>query len=99
MRRDGADSERRRHLRYPLATGKRLSRVQVSSTEEVLEGRTIDVSDGGIKITLDGQVTVGEVLKCELALLDLPVLLPTLTQVRWCSQLPHKYLCGLRFVI
>lgn len=69
------------------------------SPTQVLLGRTIDVSDGGVKMVLDGDVQPGQVLKCELAFPGLPIRIPTLTQAQWCAELLREHVCGLRFVI
>ena len=98
MQREASGSERRRHPRYTVSLSKRLSKIEVSPTE-VLRGRTIDVSDGGVRMAFEGQVTLGQVLKCELVVWDFPVRIPTLTQVQWCWELSREYVCGLRFVI
>jgi len=65
---------------------------------EVLLGRTIDISSGGVKMVFSAEVPLGQVFKCELAT-DFPVRIPTLTQTQWCSQLLSEYVCGLRFVV
>jgi hypothetical protein len=98
MQRNFPGFERRRHARYVLQSRQNVSRVQMSPTE-VLLGRTIDVSDGGIKMILDTQVQPGQVFKCELAIPELPVRIPTLTQARWCLEMSREHVCGLRFLI
>jgi c-di-GMP-binding flagellar brake protein YcgR len=90
--------ERRRHARFALRVHSGISRVEITPTQ-VLVGRAIDVSDGGIRMVLEGKVQPGQVLKCELAVPELPVRIPTLTQARWCSELSREHVCGLRFLI
>ena len=98
MQRNSPGFERRRHVRYVLHAHKGISRVELSPTQ-VLLGRTIDVSDGGVRIVLEEQVQPGQVLKCELAIPELPVRIPTLTQAQWCLKLSREHVCGFRFVI
>ena len=98
MQRNSPGFERRRHARFALRVHTGISRVQMAP-KQVLIGRTIDVSDGGIRMVLEGEVQPGQVLKCELAIPGLPVRIPTLTQARWCSELSREHVCGLRFVI
>jgi hypothetical protein len=98
MQRNSPGFERRQHPRYALRANECVSRVVMSPTQALL-GRTIDVSDGGVRMVLKGPIQSGEVLKCELAFPELPVRIPSLTQACWCSGLSREYVCGFRFVI
>jgi c-di-GMP-binding flagellar brake protein YcgR len=90
--------ERRQRARYVLPAHKSVSIVEINGAQELF-GRIIDVSDGGLKMALEGQVQPGQVLKCELAVPELPVRIPSLVQARWSSGQSREHVCGLRFVI
>lgn len=98
MQRNPPGIDRRRHFRFQLPLGERRSRI-VIRPEHVLLGSNVDVSAGGLKMKLDSQIPVGQILKCELGFSDVPVLVPTLMQTRWCQEASYAYLIGLRFVV
>jgi PilZ domain len=98
MDNNAAGSERRQHPRFPLLPAQQASRLS-SGSNEVLLGKPVDISDGGVKVQVDAQLPLGEICKCELAFAGVPVLIPTLMQAQWSQQLSAAYLVGLRFVI
>ena len=98
MQRNSPGFERRRHPRYPVRTQNGLSRWEASPAE-VLLVTMVDISEGGIRMVLEAQIQPGQVLKCELAVPELPVRIPTLTQARWCSEVSREHVCGLRFIV
>jgi hypothetical protein len=69
--------------------------------QEVLQGKTRNIASGGIGITGDRPLTPGTVLRCEVAVQDVPARIPTLVKVCWSdkSGVGGQYKLGLLFLL
>jgi hypothetical protein len=101
-----AEHDRRQHQRFPHVLevhARSLPPIQtplVSAKE--FEGRIQNLSQGGACILSTLPLPAANFLRCDIAVPDLPVPIPTLMQVRWTAKRGHKtvsYLNGLSFVI
>ena len=86
--------EKRRHLRLPIE-----SRVFIELVSPDLEGedpgeiaecRTLDVSRGGLRVSLDRELVVGAILQIGVELPDADETLYLAGEVRWCRALPGE---------
>jgi hypothetical protein len=69
-------------------------------SQKEIRGRIQNVSDGGICIMTSSALTVSSFVCCELSMLEVPVTIPTLMQVRWSARRgnANEHITGLRFV-
>ena len=67
----------------------------------VLEGATVNISDGGIGMVGDRLLAPGTVVRCLIGVPAAPVPIPTLLKVRWSDSGDAKgrYKLGLQFLI
>jgi hypothetical protein len=101
------DEEEKRHsLRFPWAVEMRgtcLSPLEVSEKITVsLAGVTENIGAGGVGVLTDQLLSPDAVLRCEFALSDNPVLMPTLMRVRWSNhdaESTGHYRIGLQFLL
>ncbi|MBV9609400.1 MAG: PilZ domain-containing protein [Acidobacteria bacterium] len=97
--------ERRKCPRFPHALDMRaraLAQVGSAKAAAVLRGRVQNLSRGGVCVLSDGPVDKNAVVICEIALPDLPLLIPTVMQVRWDQKREAQgehYLVGLQFLL
>jgi hypothetical protein len=67
-----------------------------------LSGRVQNVSKTGICIVTDHPLEKSAVLRCEITLFDLPIVVPTILEVRWTRRQKlqqTRYLSGLEYLI
>jgi hypothetical protein len=58
------------------------------------------MSKGGLCLVLDRSCTQSSLLRCEIFLLDSPVAIPTLAQVRWIHEdSSNKFVTGVEFLL
>ena len=101
------DQEEKRYSpRFPWAVEMRgtcLSPLEASETSTVsLAGVTENIGVGGVGVLTDQLLSPGAVLRCEFALSDNPVLIPTLMRVRWSNRNAEgvgQYRIGLQFLV
>lgn len=100
-----AERDRREHARFPQAIDVRartMPPVRAShAAPKEIQGRIQNVSQGGVCILSSQPLAVSTFVTCEIAMLDIPVSIPTLMQVRWTvkrGKEAHHYIHGLRFV-
>jgi hypothetical protein len=83
--------EKRRHLRLPIE-----SRIFIELVSPDLEGedpgeiaecKTLDVSRGGLRVSLDKELTVGAILQIGVDLPEAEETLYLAGEVRWCREL------------
>jgi hypothetical protein len=69
--------------------------------ERVLKALAENIAKGGIGMFCDWLIPVGMVVRCEIALLDQQVYIPTIMKVQWTDLLESKkrYRVGLQFLL
>ena len=65
----------------------------------VLRGVAVDISSGGIGMFTDQLISRDAVVRCEIALSDNRMLIPTLLKIRWYDKVEGEYRFGLQFLI
>jgi hypothetical protein len=67
----------------------------------VLKAEAENIAKGGIRMLCDQPIAPGTVVRCDVALLNQAVHIPTLLKVRWIDPLEGKkrYRLGLEFLI
>ncbi len=71
----------------------------LSSDKEEVIGRATNLSRGGMCVELQQPLERASCVHCDIALQQIPVHLPMLTQVRWVKRVnSSSYRCGLFFV-
>ena len=100
------DRERRQHERFPqlLEVHPRtlLSGRTAGALPKEFDGRIHNLSNGGVCILSSTPLQVDTFVCCNLPVLDAPVSIPTLMQVRWAAKRgpkPLSYISGLAFVV
>jgi hypothetical protein len=102
-----SERERRQHERYPQMLevhARSLLSDQTASAPppKEFDGRIHNLSNGGVCILSSYPLQAATFLCCELPVLDAPVAIPTLMQVRWTAKRGNKstsYISGLQFVV
>ncbi len=86
--------ERRENLRFDIAVD---CVVRVEGTPDEYSATLVDYSNGGVGITIDGEVPVG---RKALLQVDGPDGSPIrfFTHIQWCQSGPSRYKAGLRFL-
>ena len=99
------ERERREHPRFPQVLdvhARSLSSVHSTPMpEKEFDGRVQNLSAGGVCILSSLPLPASSFVRCDIAMPDIPVAIPTLMQVRWTAKRGHKtlnYLSGLRFI-
>jgi c-di-GMP-binding flagellar brake protein YcgR len=74
---------------------------EASRPGQVLKAETENIAKGGIGILLDRPIVAGTVVRCDIAVSDQGVHIPTLLKVRWNNFLEGKkrYRLGLKFLL
>ena len=97
--------ERRRHERFPqvleIHARSLLSGRTAGALPKEFEGRIHNLSNGGICILSSTPLQSDTFVTCNLPVLDIPVSIPTIMQVRWTTKQGNKsrsYISGLQFV-
>ena len=88
-----------REIRLHIST---LSRLAVLEEPTIsLQGVTENVSAGGVCLLTDRALPLNSVVRCELAVSETPMSIPTLMQVRWLQSLEAagKYKVGMQFLL
>ena len=78
-----------------------LAQIGGAKPNSVLRGRVQNLSRGGVCVLSDRPLDQHAVIICEIALPDLPLLIPTVMQVRWDQKREvqgEQYLVGLQFL-
>ncbi len=102
-----SDRERRQHERYPqvLEVHARtlLSDQTASAPLKEFDGRIHNLSNGGVCILSQYPLQAATFLCCDLPVVDAPISVPTLMQVRWTAKHGNKSasynISGLQFVV
>jgi hypothetical protein len=101
-----SDQERRQHERFPqvleVHARSLLSGQTTGSLPKEFDGRIHNLSNGGVCILSSSSLQVDTFVCCNLPVLDAPVSIPTLMQVRWSVKQGRKspnYISGLQFVV
>jgi hypothetical protein len=101
------DRERRRHRRY---RPRQVYRVRTTALSErgldrpsarPILGRIHDIGAGGLGLLSSQEVTVPQLLRCDILLPGVPAGVPTLVRVRWCVEAPRRtgYKAGVEFLL
>ena len=96
--------ERRKCPRFPHVLemqARALAQIGGTKPASILRGRVQNLSRGGVCVLSDRPVDKNAVVICEIALPDLPLLIPTVMQVRWDQKREvqgEHYLVGLQFL-
>jgi len=100
-------SERRREARFPHSLEVMVRQLpQLGSTEnpdvEVVPGRVQNISQGGVCVVTPSPIETSSVLRCEIAIGDVPLRVPTLMRVRWTRKhngIPESFISGLESLL
>ena len=97
--------EKRRYARQSV-TGRLTGHILPSlssrdETEQTFEAAIHDISEGGLCIVVPWGPPVSSPIRCEIRLAELPIAIPTLTQVRWVKTNPSApgARVGLQFLL
>jgi hypothetical protein len=100
------DQDRRRHERFPQVVDIHahclLSEHMESDPPKEFDGRIQNLSNGGACILSSCPLQPAMFVRCNLPVLDAPVSVPLLMQVRWTVKRGRKspnYVSGLQFVL
>ena len=100
--------DRRQHPRFPQLLELQAREVQTLGSgseieiEKAVIGRVQNVSRGGICLVSPQPMAQSCLVRCEIAVSEIPVSIPTLMQVRWTrkqSLQADTYVTGLQFVL
>lgn len=97
--------EKRNSPRFPWAaniTGLSLSPWATPEQPQLLlRGVTVNISSGGIGMLADQLASPEAVVRCEIALSDNRICIPTLLKVKWSDKVEgdQQYRFGLQFLI
>ena len=84
-----APDEKRRHLRLPLESTVFIELVSPgvgsASPGKVAVCKTLDVSRGGLRVSLEQELTIGAILQIGVDLPDYRETLYLAGEVRWCA--------------
>lgn len=100
-------SERRREARFPHSFEVMVRQLpQLGSTEapevETVQGRVQNISQGGVCVVTSSPIETSSVLRCEIAISDVPLRVPTLMRVRWTHKhnaMPETFISGLESLL
>jgi hypothetical protein len=100
-------SDRRRETRFPHSFEVRVRELpQLGTVQDpeigVVPGRIQNISQGGVCLVTSIPVETSAVLRCEIAMDDVPLHVPTLMQVRWTqkySVVPESFISGLESLL
>jgi hypothetical protein len=69
--------------------------------ERILMAQAENIAKGGIGLFCDRLIPAGIIVRCDIALSDLALSIPTLMRVRWTDPLENKkrYRAGLQFLL
>jgi len=97
--------EQRKHLRLPVASRVFIELVAPGLAEddpgEIATCRTLDVSRGGLRVSLDRELTVGAILQIGVEWPDAEDTLYLAGEVKWCRELPtgqHRWSAGFQLM-
>jgi hypothetical protein len=100
-----SEHERRQHQRFPQVLdvhARSLPPVQSPlAPPREFDGRIQNLSRGGACILSSLPLPAASFVRCDIAMPDVPIAIPTLMQVRWTAKRGHKsvsYLSGLSFI-
>jgi hypothetical protein len=98
--------ERRQHERFPqvleVHARSLLSGQTAGPRPKEFDGRIYNLSNGGLCILSSSPLQADTFVCCNLPVIDAPVSIPTLMQVRWTAKRGNKspsYISGLQFVV
>jgi PilZ domain-containing protein len=97
--------ERRKCARFPHLLemqARQLVQLGGAKSNSVLSVRVQNLSRGGLCMLSDRPLEGHAVVICDIALPDLPLLIPTVMQVRWYQKRElqgEHYLVGLQFLL
>lgn len=96
-------NDKRRSERFPYAetvTFRQMGERSAPPPVVALSGSTIDVSEGGISVHVEGaSPRKGAIVSLRLPVADMKVNIPILSEVRWVREiLPQRYHVGLMFI-
>lgn len=97
------EKEKRRTTRFPYlerVTFRQMGEMSEPPPEVTLTGSTVDVSEGGLSVRLEGESPrKGSVVSLRLPVSGLSVRIPILSEVRWVREIfPRTYHIGLMFI-
>jgi len=58
-----------------------------------------DLSNSGMGVSTDTPLTYSAVVRCDIAVRDLPISIPTMAQVRWVKRAHGEYRSGLAYIL
>ena len=97
--------EQRRHLRLPVASRVFIELVAPGLAEddhgEIATCRTLDVSRGGLRVSLDRELTVGAILQIGVEWPGADDTLYLAGEVKWCRELhtgQHRWSAGFQLM-
>jgi PilZ domain len=91
--------ERRVANRYSLNVTVMIHEM-MSSPAAAIGGVSRNVSDAGICLSTAKPLAHSSVVRCEVAVSDAPVAVPTMAQVRWVEKRQGaEYRCGLVYIL
>lgn len=97
--------EQRRHLRLPVASRVFIELVAPGLAEddhgEIAACKTLDVSRGGLRVSLDRELTVGAILQIGVEWPGADDTLYLAGEVKWCRELhtrPHRWSAGFQLM-
>ena len=86
--------EKRRHLRLPIESTIFIELVspdlEGEDPGEIVECKSLDVSRGGLRVSLDRELVVGAILQIGVELPETEETLYLAGEVRWCRELTGK---------
>ncbi|MBT9329587.1 PilZ domain-containing protein [Paracidobacterium acidisoli] len=100
-------TDRRQAARFPQSLEIKIQPLpQLGSSRTLragaITGRIQNVSEGGICLITSRPIEKFSLLRCEIAIGDVPLHISTLMQVRWTrkqNMQPESYLSGLEFLL
>jgi hypothetical protein len=98
------DSEKRKYPRFEVDAVISIRAFDATEwSEETIEGRIVDISEGGLCLETKIPLTVSSPVRCKIPLsfAKFPISVPSLLQVRWTREGPrsHEYRSGLQFLL
>jgi hypothetical protein len=100
-----SENDRRQYPRFPQVLEAQMHSLHppnsARATQKQVRGRVQNVSEGGLCILTSSPPPVPAFVCCQIEMLEVPVSIPVLMQVRWtCKQEKSgkHYITGLRFV-
>lgn len=85
--------EKRKHLRLPIESDIFIELVSADlegqESAQIAKCKTVDVSRGGLQVSLDIELTVGAILQIGVVLLENDETLYLAGEVRWCRENPE----------